>query len=64
MYRDPEEVAQNTEEPVVAEVAALPEAEPVAATGAGADEFAAAAGGNVAEWGAATEEFEPADSQF
>lgn len=63
MYRDPEEVAsqQETETVVAAETQALPEPE---APTAGADEFQAAAGQNVAEWGAATEDFEPADSQF
>jgi small subunit ribosomal protein SAe len=64
MYRDPEEVAaqQETETVVATETQALPEPE-AAATGA-ADEFQAAAGQGVAEWGAATEDFEPADSQF
>ena len=64
MYRDPEEMAtqQDTEAVATSEVAALPEAETTTTTTA--DEFQAAAGTNVAEWGAAQEEFEPADSQF
>lgn len=64
MYRDPEEMSsqQDTEAVATNEVAALPEAETTTTTTA--DEFQAAAGTNVAEWGAAQEEFEPADSQF
>jgi small subunit ribosomal protein SAe len=64
MYRDPEEVAaQQDTETATTEVQALPEPTETT-TATGADEFQAAAGAGVAEWGAATEEFEPADSQF
>jgi small subunit ribosomal protein SAe len=62
MYRDPEEVAQQQEtETVATEVAALPEAEPVATT---SDDLLQQST-QIAEWGATTEEYDgQQDGQF